>query len=144
MEMTLIIKAFILSLFTYQVLTVATERNPTLYKVVVEDTLKPVLYLYVDQLPKFKGGSDSLNEFVRKNFTWPKEDICFEGTIMTSFIIEKDGIVNNVKTIPSHCLPCEREAIRLISKMPSWIPGKVKNRTVRTIIYFPVKFILEE
>jgi len=36
----------------------------------------------------------------------------------------------------------DEEALRVIRKMPTWVPGKINGKAVKTKFTLPVKFIL--
>ena len=107
------------------------------------DTIvKPVLYLYVDEAPKFKGGHQKLKEFIDHNIQWPGE-FDGQGTVLTSFVVNKNGNVSNIKIEKGICDECNAEAIRLIKLLPEWIPGKVNFQNVDVLMYLPIKFKIE-
>lgn len=102
----------------------------------------PVLYLYVDEMPKFTGGQSALKRFIDINLKWPGE-FDGQGTVLTSFIITKDGSVKNIKIEKELCNECNIEAIRIIKLLPKWIPGKINHKKVDVMIYLPIKFKIE-
>ena len=102
------------------------------------------LYLYVDKLPQFKGGPNQLKLFLKHNFHWPDGYLDVQGTVLTSFIISSDGIVKNVKVEKSLNQEVDDEAIRVISSMPKWIPGRVSNKNVDVKMYLPFDLFINE
>jgi protein TonB len=96
--------------------------------------------LYVDTIPKFKGGAGYLNRFIRQNLKWPDNTEDVQGTVLVSFVVLSDGNIANVK-IEKPLFPAfDAEAIRLVKSMPKWVPGKVGNKVVDIKMYFPVDF----
>jgi protein TonB len=61
-----------------------------------------------------------------------------------AYVIEKDGVVSNIKIEKGSCEPRNRESIKMISLFPQWIPGKIKHKPVRTLMYIPLDFIIAE
>ena len=108
------------------------------------DSTKPVLYLYVHELPKFNGGRNKLLSFIQHNIQWPTPEFDYTGTVLTSFVVERNGEISNIKVERKLCDPCDQEAIRLIKKMPNWIPGKIDGKTVNVLIYLPIEFKLRD
>ena len=102
----------------------------------------PILYLYVDEMPKFIGGQSALKKFIDTNLKWPGE-FDGQGTVLTSFIINKDGSVKNIKIEKELCNECNNEAIRIIKLFPKWSPGKINHEKVEVMIYLPIKFKME-
>lgn len=108
------------------------------------DTSAAKLYLNVDQIPRFRGGNNLLDDYITKNFEWPSEEADFAGTILTSFIVEEDGALTNIRILTNNCPPCEKQVLKLIANMPRWSPGKVNKRPVRTLVYLPIKLKIIE
>ncbi len=97
-------------------------------------------YLYVDTIPKFKGGAGYLNCFIKQNLKWPDNTEDVQGTVLVSFVVLSDGNIANVK-IEKPLFPAfDAEAIRFVKSMPKWVPGKVGNKVVDIKMYFPVDF----
>lgn len=103
---------------------------------------KPILYLYVDKMPKFNGGHEKLKEFIAHNIQWPGE-FDGQGTVLTSFIISKNGVISSIKIERGLCDECNNEAIRIIKLFPTWNPGKLNSKNVDVIMYLPIEFKLE-
>ena len=84
-------------------------------------------------------------EFVAKNVVYPKEaqDKGISGRVFVSFIVEKDGSVSNVELKRGIGGGCDEEAVRVISAMPKWKPGKMKGEPVRVSYMMPVFFKLQ-
>ena len=116
--------------------------NVSCFSQKTDTIVKPVLYLYVDEMPKYEGGHKKLKEFIDHNIQWPGE-FDGQGTVLTSFVVTKNGNITNVKIEKSLCVECDAEAIRLIKLLLKWIPGKVNFQNVDVLIYLPIKFKIE-
>lgn len=101
------------------------------------------VFHYAQVMPEFPGGSDSLNKFISKNIKYTGIG-CKQGTVYISFIVEKDGTITNIKVIKEVPGAPEftKEAIRVISMMPKWSPGKINDQAVRVEVKRPVRFTL--
>ncbi|SFE45629.1 TonB protein C-terminal [Chitinophaga sp. CF118] len=113
-------------------------------RALVRDTSISNLYLYTDVYPTFPGGNKKLKEFIEENLKWPLGEIDFAGTVLTSFTVEKDGRLTNVKIERSGCQLCNVESLRLIDSMPNWKPGRIAGKSVRTLLYLPIRFEIKE
>jgi protein TonB len=115
------------------------------YQLIAQDstksTDKPLLYIYAEKLPRFniEGG---LKNYVYSNIKWP-DMFCGEGTVLVSFVVQKNGKVNNVKIERGLCIFCDDEVIRVFNSMPDWLPGEVDSKPVDVKLYFPVEFKLK-
>lgn len=100
---------------------------------------------YVDIQPQFPGGERGLINFVNKNREYPyyayKKRI--QGRVLCSFIVGTDGRVSDVRVIRgAGDDSLDREAIRVISKMPRWSVGKVGDHAVPVRVVLPIAFRL--
>lgn len=102
-------------------------------------------YDYVDIQPQFPGGERGLINFVNKTREYPyhayKNRI--EGRVLCSFIVGTNGKVSDVRVIRGAAdESLNREAIRVISKMPRWSVGKVGDHAVPVRVVLPIAFRL--
>ena len=76
----------------------------------------------VEDMPEFPGGEQAMMDFVSKNVVYPKEaqEKGISGRVMVSFIVEKDGSVNEVKIVRGIGGGCDEEAVRVVKAMPKW------------------------
>ena len=64
-----------------------------------------------------------------------------QGRVYVSFIINKDGTIGSVRMRgPDKNL--EKEAARIINKLPKMTPGKQRGRPVRVPFSIPITFKL--
>lgn len=92
----------------------------------------------------FPGGNDALTQFIIKNLRYPKSAIIqkTEGLIQLEILIESDGRISKY-TLLNHLNPeLEKEAIRIIEKMPKWIPAIKNNQKIRSSIILPIRFTI--
>jgi protein TonB len=105
----------------------------------VEDN---TVYTRVDKMPEFPGGQVALVKFLSKNIKYPekfkKEKI--NGRVFVSFVIDTMGKVTQAKIEKSLNALCDAEALRVINKMPDWIPGEKNGEKVAVQFGLPVNF----
>jgi periplasmic protein TonB len=102
------------------------------------------IFTVVEQNPEYPGGYDAMMNFVRANMVYPPaaRRLGIEGTVYVSFIVHKTGVIDEVKILRGVSAECDKEAIRVISKMPNWIPGKQNGHLVNVRFTLPLKFRL--
>lgn len=103
---------------------------------------EPILYLFVDELPKFGESEDDLYRYLYQNVKWPKP---FDGTdvILLSLIINEKGSIEDIQIEKASYKPCAEAVIRVLLAMPPWKPGIKNNRPAKVKIFLPLNFVLK-
>ena len=102
------------------------------------------VYDVVDQMPQFPGGHEKLKEFIEKNRRYPKslQDRGIQGRVVVTFVVKKTGRISHAKVVRGVDPALDREALRVVRKMPQWIPGKMGGKNVDVKYTIPVDFRL--
>lgn len=102
------------------------------------------IFMVVEDAPEFPGGTQALLDYLRKNIKYPP--ICREngiqGRVLVSFVVNKDGAIVEPQVVKSVNKQLDQEALRVISTMPNWKPGKQRGKPVRVKYTVPVNFRL--
>ncbi|HVN58477.1 MAG TPA: TonB family protein [Bacteroidales bacterium] len=103
------------------------------------------VYVVVEQMPEFPGGNEALMKFMIANFKYPGEAAKkgITGKVMVTFVVQADGKVSNIKVETPVNPLLDAEAIRLVSIMPAWTPGKQNGKDVDVVYKLPVDFKLK-
>jgi protein TonB len=103
-----------------------------------------VIYADPEVMPQYPGGYTELNRFLFKNIKYPASATSqnIQGRVWCSFIVNKDGSVSDIRVEKGVYISLDQEAVRVLSLMPSWIPGTVRGEAVRVKFYLPVVFHL--
>ena len=98
----------------------------------------------VEQMPKFPGGQSALMQWLSTNMKYPKiaAENGIEGRVYVSFIVRSTGEITDIKIARSVDPSLDEEAIRTISRMPKWIPGKQGGEAVNVRYTMPLTFRL--
>jgi len=99
-------------------------------------------FLAVEEMPAFPDGD--VQVFFAKNLKYTQKAISNEvsGKVFISFIVNKDGSISEISIMKGLGYGLDEEALRVIKKMPNWLPGKQGGRPVRVKIIQPIKFSL--
>ena len=111
-------------------------------EVVVEDDI----FVVVEENPQFPdGGTAGLLQYLGKNIKYPTipQENGTQGRVTVQFVVNKDGSIVDVKVIRGVDPYLDKEAVRVISTMPKWIPGKQRGVPVRCKFTVPVTFKLQ-
>lgn len=99
----------------------------------------------LDVAPEFPNGGSFMN-FINHNLRYPKSaaEKGVQGMVIVEFHIMKDGRIDYVKSFSNETndKDLEAEAIRVVSSMPNWIPGKINDMDVNTSMFVPITFKL--
>ncbi|MBQ9677461.1 MAG: energy transducer TonB [Prevotella sp.] len=98
-----------------------------------------------EQMPSFPGGGKALLKYLEENVQYPKEldETCVQGRVIVTCIVEKDGSITGAKVIKGLCPALDAEALRVVSAMPRWIPGKRMGEPISVKYVIPVNFRLK-
>ena len=107
----------------------------------VED---PTPFELIEDQPVFSGGMEAMLKYLADNIKYPPKakESGISGTVIISFVVEKDGSVSTVKVVRGIGGGCNEEAVRVVRSMPKWSPGKQRGITVRTQFQIPLIFFL--
>ena len=104
------------------------------------------VYDVVEQMPSFPGGPAAMMEFISRSIVYPvsalKQEL--QGRVIVSFIVERDGRLSNAKVVKSVAPDLDKEALRIVKKMPRWIPGQQNGRKVKVKYTVPITFRLNK
>lgn len=103
------------------------------------------IFVAVEQPAEFPGGQAALMKWLSNNILYPetayKNDI--QGRVVVKFVVEKDGTIRHAEIARSIDKDLDNEALRVVKKMPKWLPGKNGGVPVRTYFNLPVTFRLK-
>ena len=92
--------------------------------------------------PRFPGGDKAVMEFIKRNMRYPQsaKEEGVEGRVVVSFYVETDGSLTNLSIAKSADSRLNKEALRIIKKMPKWEPGQLGGKIVRMKYSQPIIF----
>lgn len=103
------------------------------------------IYWQTEEMPQYPGGTEKMNEFIRKELRKrvPKDingGCGVPGRTVMWFVVNKDGSISDIEILRSLDPLWDKEAVRVVRKMPKWIPGKCEVKPVRTRFALAVAF----
>jgi protein TonB len=114
------------------------------HKVVVQDD-KPKIWDHVEVMPSFPGGDKAMMQWLYDNIVYPviAQEQGIQGRVIVRFVVGPDGSVGAAEVQRSLDPSCDREALRVVRKMPKWIPGTQNGQSVSVYYTLPVLFKLQ-
>ena len=106
--------------------------------------VKEKVYLVVEVMPEFPGGDKAFEAYIAKSMKYPEAAKAkkIQGKVFVTFIINSQGKVTNPKIAHGVDPDLDAEALRIISQMPQWSPGKEKGKPVRVSYTMVIKFVI--
>lgn len=103
-------------------------------------------FYVVEEMPEFPGGDLALRKYLAENVHYPQEakDNNEQGSAYVKFTVDKTGKVTEptiVKGTGSDAL--DEEAIRVVSTIPDFTPGRQRGQNVAVSLTVPIRFQLE-
>lgn len=101
-------------------------------------------FTIVEQMPEFPGGQEALTKYIGKELKYPEEAVenGVEGVVFLTFVVETDGKISGVTVLRGLGGALDKEAVRVVSGMPNWIPGKQRGKAVRVKYNLPIRYKL--
>lgn len=102
-------------------------------------------YAEVDELPVFPGGDIALLKYIADSTHYPKDAKTngVQGKVVTRFMVRADGTVSDVSVLKSVSPSLDKEAIRVVSTLPKFTPGKLNGKNVNVWFMVPIQFSLK-
>lgn len=99
----------------------------------------------VEEQPSFPGGQGALKAWLNDNIKYPvvAAENGIQGKVIVQFVVGKNGSISNVKVLRSVDPSLDKEAVRVVSNMPNWTPGKQNGASVNVRFTLPVTFRLQ-
>ncbi len=108
------------------------------------DSTEAMLPGAVELQPEFLGGNAAMLNFIAKNLKYPKEqlDSGIQGRVIVKFYVDTLGNVCEPTIVRGKDSALDREAIRVVSSFPQFIPGELSGKKVKVQMVIPIVFKL--
>lgn len=111
-------------------------------EVEAEDTQ---VFFIVEDMPEFPGGEAALRQFIANSIKYPviAQENGIQGRVYVTFVVDADGSVSDPKIARGVDPSLDKEALRVVSMLPKWKPGKQRGKPVRVSYTVPINFQLQ-
>ena len=126
-------------------ITAAVEVKYTAVEVEEEEVEEQQIFQVVEEMPEFPGGMGECMKFLGKNIKYPQisQENGVQGRVIVQFVVNQDGSIVDPQVVRGVDPYLDKEALRVISMMPKWKPGKHRGQAVRVKFTVPVMFRLQ-
>lgn len=102
-------------------------------------------YVVVEEMPMFPGGPTALMKFLADNINYPEsaKKAGIEGKVIVRFCIDEEGRTSLVSVLKAVDPDLDAEAIRVVSALPRFQPGRQGGKPVPVWFMVPVSFALK-
>jgi TonB family protein len=102
----------------------------------------PPTFHFVEQMPVFPG---DIQKFIKENLKYPDSSLNagIEGRVVVQFVVKEDGSLANATVVRGVNVELDHEALRLISIMPRWQPGRQGGKPVDVMFTLPITFRID-
>jgi protein TonB len=121
---------------------VVTDNDTVAYVPVSDKPVEPEPFIKVEEMPLFPGGDAALLKYIAENLRYPAEAIenKIQGKVILRFVVTPEGSVDRIGILRGINTLLDEEAIRVVSSLPKWNPGKQNGKPVPVWFFVPVSF----
>jgi len=123
----------------------AVEVKYTPVEVEEEEVEEQQIFQVVEEQPEFPGGMSECMKWLGKNIKYPtiSQENGVQGRVIVQFVVNRDGSIVDAVVARGVDPYLDKEALRVVSMMPKWKPGKQRGKEVRVRFTLPVMFRLQ-
>ncbi len=124
----------------------STETQEANTKAIESRAVEGEVFQVVEEMPEFPGGMAECMKWLAQNIKYPAEaqEKGIQGRVIVQMVVEKDGTITHAKVVRGIDPLLDAEALRVVSNMPKWKPGKQNGEAVNVKYTLPVMFRLGE
>ena len=112
----------------------------------VQEKVSSEVFNAVEQQAEYPGGMEELGKYLAINLKYPAaaQRANKSGKVYVQFIVNTDGTATNFDVLKSAGFGFDEEALRVLSSVSKWNPGRQSGRIVRSRFTVPINFQLSE
>lgn len=96
-------------------------------------------------MPQFPGGESALLKYLSDHIKYPETAIenNLQGRVVVQFVVKRDGSIGEVKVVRGKDPDLDKEAVRIVKTLPTFIPGRMNGQAVNVWYTLPISFKLQ-
>lgn len=108
---------------------------------IAQDVQEEEPFQAVEEMPRFPGDEEALYKYLYDNLQYPytAQERGIQGTVWVRFVVTKEGKVERAEIARGIDSACDKEALRVVSSLPDFIPGRQNGRAVP--VYYMVRIV---
>ena len=110
-----------------------------------EEEPEPEPFVVVEEMPMFPGGETALLQYISENTIYPEvaKENNIQGRVIVRFCVNSTGGVSQISVLKGVDPELDEEAIRVVSTLPKFKPGKQGGKPVPVWYMVPITFTLK-
>ena len=110
-----------------------------------EEVKEQEIFTVVESMPEFPGGMSALGRYIADKVRYPviAQENRIQGRVYVTFVVNKQGVVENVEIRRGVDPALDKEALRVINSLPNWKPGKQRGKPANVRYTVPINFKLQ-
>jgi len=110
-----------------------------------EEAEEAQVFFIVEEMPEFPGGELALRKFIANAIKYPviAQENGIQGKVYVTFVVDRDGGISDARIARGVDPSLDKEALRVVSTLPKWKPGKQRGKPVRVSYTVPINFVLQ-
>jgi protein TonB len=106
---------------------------------------EPDFFTIVEDMPTFPGGDAALLKFIGENVQYPSiaKENGITGVVYVSYVVGKSGEIKDVKVVRGVDPFLDKEAMRVVTTIKGYTPGKQRGKPVPVQFTIPIRFVLK-
>jgi protein TonB len=112
---------------------------------VQEEETEPEPFVVVEESPMFPGGELALLQYIKEHTNYPEvaKENNIQGKVTVRFCVTSKGAINQVSVLKGVDPELDEEAMRVVSTLPAFKPGKQGGKPVPVWYMVPIIFSLK-
>jgi protein TonB len=112
---------------------------------VQEEEAEPEPFVVVEEMPMFPGGDAALLTYIGEHTNYPEvaKENNIQGRVIVRFCVTSKGGVSQVSVLKGVDPELDAEAVRVVSTLPAFKPGKQGGKPVPVWYMVPITFTLK-
>lgn len=105
-----------------------------------------IVYYKAEVDPAYSGGNEAMMKYLNENLVYPPDakEKGIEGTVFVDFVVATDGSIREAVVTDEPGQDVDQslrdEALRVVTSMPKWVPGRQHGKPIHAKFSLPVTF----
>lgn len=130
---------------TEDIKLVLEHKNEVITEDKKPDPVEDKVFTSSETMPQFPGGESALLKYLSDHIKYPETAMenNVQGRVVVQFVVKRDGSIGDVKVVRGKDPDLDKEAVRIVKTLPTFIPGRMNGQAVNVWYTLPINFKLQ-